>query len=118
METEDGHDVISQYRSVTRDVPDEIMDERILGMAIACTKRKTTARAWYALAATVVAAVIGISLYPLGRQSDAVIATDATDTFGLIEGNTRAFLLRQTSIEGMGPGDSFFVRIESDMEED
>ncbi|MBB6093972.1 hypothetical protein HNQ60_002853 [Povalibacter uvarum] len=116
-ETEDGHDVISRYRTVAREVPDETVDERILGISVARTRPKAAARTWYALAASVVAAVIAIGLHQAGTQRD-VIVTGATDTFGLIEGNSRAFLLGQTGAEGVGPGDSLFVRMEDNSEED
>ncbi len=118
IDIEEERALISRYRAVAREVPNGALDVRILEMATTRAGPKVTARAWYACAAAIAVAVLGISLYLLERQGEAAIPVVATETFGLIEGSTRPFLLRQVSTEAMGPGDSFFVRVVSGTEED
>lgn len=117
MDADDQDDLIAMYREVARDSPREALDERILSMAMAPAKRPTTTTGGYAVAATVLAAAIWGSFHSQQQDSSPLVPHTA-DGSGLIEGSTRAFLLRQTGAEGMGPGDSLFVRIESDLEDE
>lgn len=117
IDTDEERALISRYRSVARELPNEALDMRILEMAKTRAEPKRAARAGYASAAAIAIGVLGISLYLLERQSEPAIPVGATETFGLIEGSTRAFLLRRVSTEAMGPGDSFFVQV-SATEED
>lgn len=118
IDTDEERVLISRYLSVARELPNEELDMRILEMATSRAEAKREARAWYASAAAIAVGVLGTSLYLLERQSEPAIPVGPTETFGLIEGSTRAFLLRQVSTEAMGPGDSFFVRVVSATEED
>lgn len=116
-DVEQVEDVIALYRAVARDAPSEALDDRILASLHGQRGSRASAAPRYAMAATLAAVAVGISLYVSRPMHDSSINTDAHSSFGLIEGSARAFLLRQTGSESMGPGDSFFVRIENTTEE-
>jgi hypothetical protein len=118
IDTDEERALISRYVSVANELPNEALDIRILEIAASGAEEKRRARAWYASAAAIAVGVLGIGLYLLQPQSEPAIPVGATETFGLVEGSTRAFLMRQVSTGAMGPGDSFFVRVVSATEED
>lgn len=105
-------DLLAAYERAHRPLPDAALDAAILRAAARTVRLRALQRRLCTAAAV---AGVGAILW-IGIDRDQKRTGESAQDFGMLEGRSRAFLLRRTADAGIGPGSMSFVQIERSSE--